>query len=249
LPEDKGKGKGMAVGDWSGGMGDMKGEMKGNGKGDGSDAWSPMMGMGMAGAGAGAGMAPAMPAPGMAVGGMGIDGAGTSMVWGDSGMNLGGFNNWNGGKGGDVNWDGAKGGDANNWNCGKGGDSNSWASGKGGGGSWDNGQGGYCQGKDGGKDAGGKGPTPGKPNVAEEMGTFQGIIKTFNPKNGYGFIECPGLKQLGVTNDVFLHHQQLGDFTVGACVQFTCYMNRNGQPQAKDLADPQGDAKRMKFGE
>jgi len=86
-----------------------------------------------------------------------------------------------------------------------------------------------------------------KPNVVEVVGEFQGTIKSFNPKNGYGFIECPDLKEVGCPNDVFLHHQQLNGFEMGSQIQFTCYMNRNGQPQAKDLCAVQGDAKKLKM--
>lgn len=85
-----------------------------------------------------------------------------------------------------------------------------------------------------------------KPNVVEVVGEFQGMIKSFNPKSGYGFIECPDLKEVGCPNDVFLHHAQLNGFEKGSHVQFTCYMNRNGQPQAKDLMAVQGDTKKLK---
>lgn len=105
-------------------------------------------------------------------------------------------------------------------------------------------------GKDGGKDGkkGKKrdGPMPGKPDEHEVVGEFQGVIKSFNPKSGYGFISCPDLKEVGCPNDVFLHHQQLGGFEVGSTVQFTVYMNSKGQPQAKDLADCQGASKKLR---
>jgi len=81
-----------------------------------------------------------------------------------------------------------------------------------------------------------KGKSFAKGDSQEELGQFDGTIKSFNPKSGYGFINCPGLQALGCTNDVFLHHQQLGDFEVGAQISFTAYMNFKGQPQAKDLS-------------
>mmetsp|Transcript_29308 Transcript_29308/g.93496 ORF Transcript_29308/g.93496 Transcript_29308/m.93496 type:complete len:297 (+) Transcript_29308:89-979(+) len=76
---------------------------------------------------------------------------------------------------------------------------------------------------------------PGRPDEQQEVGQFAGTIKSFNPRSGYGFIACADLQQQGFTNDVFLHHQQMGDFAVGNEVVFTCYLNSKGQPQAKDL--------------
>lgn len=77
---------------------------------------------------------------------------------------------------------------------------------------------------------GGKGPI-----VVAELGTLCGTIKSFNAEKGYGFIHCPTLLQVGY-NDVFLHHQQIGDFEVGNEVSFSCFLNPKGQPQAKDLS-------------
>jgi len=91
-----------------------------------------------------------------------------------------------------------------------------------------------------------KEPTKGKPNEVETLGEFQGVIKSFAAKSGYGFIECQDLRDVGCPNDVFLHHMQLNGFEVGSHVQFTAYMNRNGQPQAKDLQASQGGAKKFK---
>jgi len=81
---------------------------------------------------------------------------------------------------------------------------------------------------------GGAGGGGGKPDEQGELGQFTGPIKSFNQKNGYGFIDCAELKAQGY-NDVFLHHQQLGDHKVGEQVTFTAYVNSKGQPQAKDL--------------
>mmetsp|Transcript_83590 Transcript_83590/g.259710 ORF Transcript_83590/g.259710 Transcript_83590/m.259710 type:complete len:103 (-) Transcript_83590:63-371(-) len=69
----------------------------------------------------------------------------------------------------------------------------------------------------------------------QELGNFVGIIKSFNPKSGYGFITCEELQELGFSNDCFLHHQQMGDCSVGQEVGFLCYLNSKGQPQAKDV--------------
>lgn len=77
---------------------------------------------------------------------------------------------------------------------------------------------------------------------SQVLGDFMGSIKSFNPKSGYGFIDCPDLRAQGHDKDVFLHHQQLGEFEVGAQIQFTAFLNQKGSPQAKDLKDPWGGA-------
>jgi len=80
----------------------------------------------------------------------------------------------------------------------------------------------------------------------QEVGSFTGTIKSFNPKSGYGFITCMDLQQMGFTNDVFLHHQQMGECVVGQGVSFTCYLNRKGQPQAKDVGPVDEEGRPMK---
>merc|ERR1712107_493827 len=119
---------------------------------------------------------------------------------------------------------GMKGGD-------KGGDT-----GGGWGGSWggDKGgdKGGFKGGGFGGK-SGSKGP--GKFTVDESggnLGEFVGTIKSFNDKNGYGFITCP---ELGGYGDVFLHGAMKKDFQRGQQVKFTAVLTKDGKPQAKDL--------------
>merc|ERR1719203_81357 len=125
---------------------------------------------------------------------------------------------------------------------------------------------GMCKGMDKGMDKGmgkGKGKSAGHPNEVTPLGDFIGVIKSFNPNNGYGFIDCPELKAL-YFHDVFLHHQQLGEFGVGETggvpglrfgvgetVQFTAYLNNAGKPQGKDLRFPDGGpgpAKRARSG-
>merc|ERR1719491_249938 len=81
-----------------------------------------------------------------------------------------------------------------------------------------------------GKDEGGK-------SKKDMLGEFLGMIKSFNQNNGYGFIDCPELKAT-YSHDVFLHHQQLGDFKQGDEVKFTAYLNNAGKPQAKELSVP-----------
>merc|ERR1712196_254157 len=102
---------------------------------------------------------------------------------------------------------------------------------------------GGCAGGKGG-DKGGMGMkrplSTGKPGVQQDLGMMAGTIKSFNEANGYGFIECPDLKQQGYNNDVFLHHAQATGFCVGQQVVFNCYLNTQGRPQAKDLQNPDG---------
>mmetsp|Transcript_16611 Transcript_16611/g.38985 ORF Transcript_16611/g.38985 Transcript_16611/m.38985 type:complete len:270 (+) Transcript_16611:38-847(+) len=77
-----------------------------------------------------------------------------------------------------------------------------------------------------------------KPDVQQVLGQFLGTIKSFHAKNGFGFIQCEALQQQGYQNDVYLHHNQIGEFQPGHLVMFTAYLNRKGQPQAMDLQQP-----------
>jgi len=96
-----------------------------------------------------------------------------------------------------------------------------------------------------GKDKG-KGGTHRGRDEAEILGECIGVIKSFNPNNGYGFIECMEIKER-FNADVFLHRQQLGNYQVGDTVKFTAYLNSSGKPQGKDLLDPDGSAKRQRM--
>lgn len=86
----------------------------------------------------------------------------------------------------------------------------------------------------------------GKADEQHDLGEHVGFVKSFNAKNGYGFIECDALKEQGFQNDVFLHHLQLGSFDVGSVVRFSAYLNSKGQPQAKEL-EAEASAKRTKI--
>lgn len=57
---------------------------------------------------------------------------------------------------------------------------------------------------------------------------FTGAIKSFNPVNGFGFIDCPETFAR-FNRDVFLHHTQMGDCVLGQQVAFSS----RGQPQAR----------------
>lgn len=102
-----------------------------------------------------------------------------------------------------------------------------WDGGKGKGDDWD---------KGGGLGKGGK-PSTAKPDEVATLGQFAGVIKSFNNKNGYGFgfIQSDGMKALGYTNDVYLHHLQMNGCEVMQEVSFVAYLNKKGQPQARDV--------------
>lgn len=86
------------------------------------------------------------------------------------------------------------------------------------------------------KGCGGKGKKRGPPQEEQQIeGRFAGVIKSFNEKSGYGFIECPDLKAAGYQNDAFLNRQQLQAFQVGSQVSFEVFVNQKGQPVAKNL--------------
>merc|ERR1719491_2725580 len=77
-------------------------------------------------------------------------------------------------------------------------------------------------------------PEP-RPEASQIIGQFKGTTKSFDTKNGFGFIESQGLKDAGYPNDVFLHRNQVGDCQPGMELTFTAYRNKKGQPQAIDL--------------
>lgn len=72
-----------------------------------------------------------------------------------------------------------------------------------------------------------------------ENGRYQGRIKTFNAKHGFGFIDCP-LAAEKYGRDVFIHKGQLGDVPVGSEITFQVRENKDGHPQAKDVKNMDG---------
>jgi len=70
---------------------------------------------------------------------------------------------------------------------------------------------------------------------------FTGVIVSYKPEEGYGFIQCPELHDI-FGRDVFLHRLQIGCFDVGDFVSFSVFLNKNSQPQAKELGVPQRPA-------
>jgi len=72
-------------------------------------------------------------------------------------------------------------------------------------------------------------------------GRFEGRIKSFNAKQGFGFIECPEAHAI-FGRDVFLHKAQIGDLKVGTQVTYSVEMNKQGMPQARELTTIDGQA-------
>jgi len=92
-------------------------------------------------------------------------------------------------------------------------------------------------------------PNAGKLDEQIDLGQHIGVIKSFNTENGYGFISCADLQEKGYSNDVFLHHNQVGQCRVGDEVFFTVYLNSKGQPQARDLEVCDGRAPKRPRGD
>lgn len=68
----------------------------------------------------------------------------------------------------------------------------------------------------------------------EDAPTFRGIVKSFSPESGYGFVASPeSLEKYGC--DVFLHARQIKEFDVGDNVYFAVRLNSQCRPQAFDL--------------
>eukprot|EP00927_Polykrikos_kofoidii_P073470 TRINITY_DN694_c4_g1_i1.p1 TRINITY_DN694_c4_g1~~TRINITY_DN694_c4_g1_i1.p1 ORF type:complete len:345 (-),score=47.48 TRINITY_DN694_c4_g1_i1:302-1243(-) len=63
---------------------------------------------------------------------------------------------------------------------------------------------------------------------------YEGKIKSFSQKNGYGFISCEPIKE-AFGNDVFLHGGQLGGLEVNSQVNFAILLNKESKPQAFDV--------------
>mmetsp|Transcript_106311 Transcript_106311/g.266301 ORF Transcript_106311/g.266301 Transcript_106311/m.266301 type:complete len:304 (-) Transcript_106311:159-1070(-) len=88
--------------------------------------------------------------------------------------------------------------------------------------------------------SGGYGMHPVLPQGAA-TGRFEGRIKSFNAKQGFGFIECAEAHAI-FGRDVFLHKAQIGDLKVGTQVTYSVEMNKQGMPQARELATLDGHA-------
>lgn len=73
----------------------------------------------------------------------------------------------------------------------------------------------------------------------DQNSRFEGRVKSFNHKQGFGFIESPEAHAI-FGRDVFLHKAQIGDFKVGSLVSYFVETNKQGMPQARDLASLEG---------
>lgn len=65
-------------------------------------------------------------------------------------------------------------------------------------------------------------------------GRFLGRIKSFNPRHGFGFIDCPDARSR-FGRDVFVHKAQIGGLEVGDDITFSVEPNKDGMPQARDI--------------
>eukprot|EP00746_Dinoflagellata_sp_MGD_P147859 gnl/MRDRNA2_/MRDRNA2_80170_c0_seq2.p1 gnl/MRDRNA2_/MRDRNA2_80170_c0~~gnl/MRDRNA2_/MRDRNA2_80170_c0_seq2.p1 ORF type:complete len:400 (-),score=84.42 gnl/MRDRNA2_/MRDRNA2_80170_c0_seq2:16-1215(-) len=70
---------------------------------------------------------------------------------------------------------------------------------------------------------------------------YVGVVKSFSPKTGFGFISCPDLFA-SFGRDTFVHHKQVEGFNVGDTVAFTQVFNKEGHPQAIELQAYSDDA-------
>lgn len=75
---------------------------------------------------------------------------------------------------------------------------------------------------------------PGMPPAGMAPGRFLGRIKSFNPRHGFGFIDCPDA-HARFGRDVFVHKAQIGGLEVGDDITFRVEPNKDGMPQARDI--------------
>eukprot|EP00931_Biecheleriopsis_adriatica_P026107 TRINITY_DN1590_c0_g1_i2.p1 TRINITY_DN1590_c0_g1~~TRINITY_DN1590_c0_g1_i2.p1 ORF type:complete len:416 (+),score=97.08 TRINITY_DN1590_c0_g1_i2:169-1416(+) len=83
----------------------------------------------------------------------------------------------------------------------------------------------------------GKGPED--TSNQEVLGEFYGIVKSYNPIKGFGFIACDALKEAYSDGDVYLHNRYVGDFKVGQEVKFQAFLH-HGRLQGRNLEDATG---------
>lgn len=69
---------------------------------------------------------------------------------------------------------------------------------------------------------------------------YTGRIKSYNAEKGFGFIQSDEAYQF-YKRDVFLHKAHLGSFAVNSTVSFKVEVNKEGMPQARDLAASEGE--------
>jgi len=78
-------------------------------------------------------------------------------------------------------------------------------------------------------------PVPERPPRAQEPRRL-GTLKSYVPAQGYGFIACEELFSVH-QRDVYFDKSQLpqSGWRYGMCLEFTCYFNARGQPQARSI--------------
>lgn len=74
-----------------------------------------------------------------------------------------------------------------------------------------------------------------------------GVVKNFDTNKGYGFIDCPEVKEL-FDSDVWLHHGQVGSFGNGSVVEFAVMLSKDNKPQGFCLTAGKGAAASAKGG-
>jgi len=89
----------------------------------------------------------------------------------------------------------------------------------------------------GGMCGGDAGKGKGKKGDQTVLGEYFGVIKSYNPEKGFGFVSCDALKDH--EGDVYLHAKHIGNFQVGAEVKFQAYLHQ-GRLQGRDLQDATG---------
>jgi len=72
----------------------------------------------------------------------------------------------------------------------------------------------------------------------QKLGEYMGVIKSYNPDKGFGFIACDALKEEH-KGDVFLSQKHVGEFQAGSEVKFTAYLV-DGKLQGRELQDASG---------
>eukprot|EP00397_Hematodinium_sp_SG-2012_P004859 GEMP01004874.1.p1 GENE.GEMP01004874.1~~GEMP01004874.1.p1 ORF type:complete len:351 (+),score=55.48 GEMP01004874.1:174-1226(+) len=86
-------------------------------------------------------------------------------------------------------------------------------------------------------------PTSSDPSQALWKPRYTGKIKSFNDAKGFGFVDCEKARA-SFGRDVFIHKNQvdsLGGLQMGTEVQFEIELNKNGQPQARNVVAIKSD--------
>lgn len=74
---------------------------------------------------------------------------------------------------------------------------------------------------------------------------YRGRLKSFDPTKGFGFIECPELRQQFGRSDVFLNQAVEGGIVVGSTVSFVVELSKDGKPQARRAVLEEADSALM----